>query len=438
MARFLIQVQPDKLAQVQEALIGLRIRPVEKLLDYIVVDIPPELAGEIRALPYVVEVVPEEKVTLLVLTELINKLRPCFPCEGPPVPRFLIEKPKVQIPPEPMPVEKKLERFLELAKNPLTLVQAHIFAIAETRDRWLTGESRKLLGADLAEKEGVKGRGIKVAVIDTGGSPTMPGHYLSLSSRSAVEGQPVPWDENGHSTHVATTISGNAHRIPFGLLKGMGTDIEVGIFKALGYGIGAGTTTSVLRAMMDAFEWGASIINMSLGTTIGPTERHDIERCPQCRACRMLTAQGIIIVVAAGNDGEGYASCPGISPDVITVGAIDRNGNIASFSSRKHPQYIELGKPEVVAPGVYITSSTTGLIALMQAGKDWIGTASISGTSMAAPHVAGWVALVKELYRRYNIELTTPMVKDMLRRYGKPWTPEYGWGVPHWNMAKKR
>jgi subtilisin family serine protease len=186
--------------------------------------------------------------------------------------------------------------------------------------------------------------------------------------------------------------------------------------------------------MMDAFEWGADVISMSLGS---PYDLESPDTIPECRAIRMLTSTGIIVCVANGNDGDGARTVgvPACEPSALSVGAVDMRGELASFSSRG-PTQEDQTKPDVVAPGVNITSSTTGLIALMQAGRDFVGTGSISGTSMATPFVAGWCGLAKQLYRANGIELTTTMVKDMMNKYGRQKDNLYGWGMPRWDYAK--
>jgi len=430
MARYLVQVEPAKIQQVKASLKGINIPVITQAFDYVLIDIPEKVVPKVKALPYVVDVRPEQPVKVFQLPKLLDWL-PALPTEGPPIPRFLISRARAELPVGAIPVEKKLARFIELAKNPFTLAQAFAFAAAETIDRWPTGESRKMLGADVAEAEGAQGKGVKVAVIDTGAAPSLQGHYFSLNSKSSVEGQLIPWDENGHGLWCASCISGSPFQTPFGLLKGVAPDCEVEIFKCLGYGIGAGSNTSVLRAMMDAFEWGANIVSMSLGST---ECQGGCDVCPNCRAVRMLAEQGVLIVVANGNEGEGTQGCPACSPSAISVGAIDKEGKIASFSSRKG---WKADKPNCTAPGVYTTSSSTGLIALMQAGQDFPGTASISGTSMACPHVSGLLALWMQYLKERGITLTPQIAKDIMKRYGQLWTADYGYGVPRYEWVKE-
>jgi intein/homing endonuclease len=149
-------------------------------------------------------------------------------------------------------------------------------------------------------------------------------------------------------------------------------------------------------------------------------------------------AEGII-VHNSGNSGQGYASTPGFCSEAITVGAVDRDLKIARFSSRGHPDYVERGKPEIVAPGVYIraTTATGSLIDVMQ-WMDGVRRASISGTSMSSPHASGVVALWVEYLRGRGVpdrDINVSMVKDIISRYGKPYDPDYGHGVISFEWA---
>jgi len=400
--RYLVQVDPTRTEEVKLALRGVGVSIITQSFDYITIDIPEELVPKIRAISGVVAVTRERVVRIAV-----------------------------------MPVFQKLQKFMELARNPLTLPLAISFSLEADRGkvRWPTYESRRMLGADKAENEGYTGRGVKVAVLDTGiDTPLCPQLPFKFFGRSSVDGMPWENDENGHGTHCATTIAGSVFPTPWGRLMGVAPDAEIGFFKVLGYGMGAGTETSVMRGMMDAFEWGADIISMSLGS---PYSEEHTDRIPECRAVKMLTDQGIIVVVANGNDGPGprTVGVPACSPYALSVGAIDRGGNLADFSSRG-PTQENLIKPDCVAPGVDILSSTCGMIAAMQF-MDGFKLGAISGTSMATPHISGLVALIKQLYRENEVELTTSMLKDILKTYGQPKDSERGWGLLTWDMAKR-
>ncbi len=404
--RYMVRVEPRMAEQVKASLRALGVRPIRQVLDYIVIDVPPELVPKIREITGVIEVVEERTFRIAAV----------------------------------VPVEAKLSKLYRYLVNPLTLPLAlrESLRMDEGKYYWVTSESRKVLGAHEADKLGIQGRGVKVAVLDTGADPTIE-DLLGVFGESTIEAQPVPLDENGHSVHCMSTCCGRGAPDPHGKLLGVAPKASVRAFKCLGFGIGTGSTSDIVEAILKAWQWGAKVINMSLGADIAPGERHDEEKDPICRAIRLVARDGVIVIVAAGNSGEGYASTPGICREAITVGAIDREGYIAEFSSRNHPDYEERQKPEVVAPGVNIhaTTATGSMIDVMQF-MDGIRRACISGTSMATPHVSGVVALWVEYLRRQGVpdsEINVEMVRDIIRRYGKSWDEEYGHGAPRFEWV---
>jgi len=402
--RYIVEIEPGMYEQVRRGLRALGIRIVREIPPYwISIDIPPQLAERVEALPGVVRVSRERVFRIAAF----------------------------------IPVEKKLAQLYGLLVNPLTAPMALMRSAQLDKGKyyWVTSESRKALGAGEADKLGIQGEGVKVAILDTGIDPTVE-DLLGTPSESTMEIQPIPIDLNGHGTHVASTACGRGAWDPHGKLLGVAPRASVFGIKCLGLGIGTGSTSDIVEAILKAWQRGAKIINMSLGSDIQPGERHDEEADPICRAIRLVARDGVVVIVASGNSGEGYASTPGICSDAITVGAIDVEGKIADFSSRKHPDYVDRRKPEVVAPGVNIhaTTATGSLIDVMQF-FDGIRRACISGSSMAAPHVTGIIALWVEYLRKHGVEPDVNMVKDIIRRYGKSWDPVLGHGVPEFSWV---
>jgi intein/homing endonuclease len=322
------------------------------MFDYVTIDIPQEQAERVRAISGVISVAPERPVKALYV---------------------------------PTAIDKKLSEFQRLFfSNPITgPPSAFSYAIKadEGKKRVPTSESRKMIGADIAEQEGITGKGIKVAVLDTGTNYDFlfSGPYHE-GSKSSIEGQPVPLDEVGHGSHVQATISGRPFQTIHGLIKGVAVDAQVAAFKCLGGGLGVGMTSWILRAMADMVEWGADIVNMSLG---GDDE--DYTTSPYHRIISGLTKQGIIFCIAAGNSGPqpNTIGSPGSMPDSLTVGAVSYpDGKICEFSSRG-PTLNGLIKPDCVAPGQDILTTSSGYIAAMQFMDGPPSLAAISGTSMA-------------------------------------------------------
>lgn len=237
----------------------------------------------------------------------------------------------------------------------------------------------------------VTGRGIKVAILDTGIDYTHPdlGGCVGASckvrlGRSFVEGKPSDdfMDRHGHGTHVAGIVAAN------GTLKGVAPDALLYAFKVLD-DTGSGQDSGIIAAMEKAVDPdvdpttddGADVINMSLGG-------YGAANSPLSEAANAAMNAGVMVVVAAGNSGSSYNTIgsPGNAEKVLTVGAIDKQGTIAFFSSRGPVVGANYVKPEVLAPGVDINS--------LKPGNSYT---KLSGTSMATPHVAGAAALMLQL-----------------------------------------
>ena len=224
----------------------------------------------------------------------------------------------------------------------------------------------RLIGQPEA-REHTGGAGISVAVLDTGidyDHPDISPRFTSDKGTVTI-GRGDPLDRNGHGTHVAGTIAG----------KHVGVADEVTLYavKVLN-DYGGGTDGSVMRGIDWAARKGVDIVNMSLG---GPGKT---------RAFQMVIdaahEQGMTLVAAAGNDGREVASYPAAYEHVISVAALDRNKQRAHFSNRHRTL-------DLSAPGVSIYS-------LAPRG----GYATLSGTSMASPHIAGCVALLRSVSER--------------------------------------
>ncbi|MEK7513084.1 MAG: S8 family peptidase, partial [Patescibacteria group bacterium] len=205
---------------------------------------------------------------------------------------------------------------------------------------------------------------IKVAVVDTGISTSHPDLKANVKGGYNAIRPSRGWnDDNGHGSHVAGIIA--ALNNTQGVV-GVGPAIDLYAVKVLNAG-GSGYTSDVIEGIDWAVQHGAQVINLSLGSSQGTQSLHD--------AVTAARSAGVVVVAAAGNSG-GAVIYPAAYPEVIAVSATDQNNNLASFSSRG---------PEVdlAAPGVSVYSTYKS--------KSY---ATLSGTSMASPHVAGTAALV--------------------------------------------
>ncbi|MBI5210682.1 MAG: S8 family peptidase [Elusimicrobia bacterium] len=211
-----------------------------------------------------------------------------------------------------------------------------------------------------------EGKGVKVAVIDTGikaDHPDLNGQVVSgFNAITDSEADGAWTDDNGHGTHVAGTIA--AKRDGKGVV-GVAPQVKLYAVKVLD-AEGSGTISDIVRGIIWAANNNVQVANMSLGSSL-PS---DLMR----RAVRYASGRGMVVVAAAGNSG-GAVGYPAAYPETIAVSASDGDDKLAEFSSRG---------PEVdfVAPGHYIVSTWPNN-----------NTVSLSGTSMAAPHMTGLAAL---------------------------------------------
>ena len=208
-----------------------------------------------------------------------------------------------------------------------------------------------------------RGKGVKLVVIDTGIDMTHPelsgiikGGWNAISTAATFN------DDNGHGTHCAGTIA--AKDDDKGVV-GVAPEIDLYGVKVLDEN-GSGTFDDVIAGMLWAVENKMEIASMSLGANSGNQALED--------AVEAMRKGGVILIAAAGNSG-GSVGYPAAYPGAIAISASDSRDKLASFSSRGP-------SVAVIAPGVAVKSTYMGG-----------GYSSLSGTSMATPHVAGLTAL---------------------------------------------
>ncbi|WP_199240596.1 S8 family peptidase [Kribbella sp. VKM Ac-2500] len=265
---------------------------------------------------------------------------------------------------------------------------------------WLDGKAKATLsdttaqiGAPEVWQGGDTGQDVDVAVLDTGIDAAHPDFGGRIAATASfVPGQDVT-DRHGHGTHVASTIAGTGAASD-GKEKGVAPGADLHIGKVLDDD-GNGQDSWILAGM----EWAArdqhaKVISMSLGS--GPTDGTD----PMSQAVNELSAEtGALFVIAAGNSGpDPYSvSAPGAADAALTVGAVDGADRLASFSSRGPRVGDSALKPDLTAPGVGV------LAARSQYAPEGEGSyLTMSGTSMATPHVAGAAALLAKTHPDWN------------------------------------
>jgi subtilisin family serine protease len=208
-----------------------------------------------------------------------------------------------------------------------------------------------------------QGRGVRVAVIDTGidfNHPDIKSNYAG--GFNALDKKAPPMDDNRHGTHVAGTIAGLWDNKG---VAGVAPQARLYAVKVLNKD-GGGSLTSIIKGLLWCARNDIQLANMSLGSPMGSIFMR--------LAVQYAAKKGVVLIAAAGNN-AGKVGYPAGYDDVIAISASDVKDKMAEFSSRGK-------KVEFIAPGVAVKSSIPG------GGYD-----TFSGTSMATPHVTGLAAL---------------------------------------------
>jgi subtilisin family serine protease len=245
------------------------------------------------------------------------------------------------------------------------------------------------------------GNGIHVAVLDTGFDATHPDFTgRNVTTQSFVPGEP-PQDGHGHGTHCIGTSCGP--RTPStGPRYGIAYEADIFAGKVLS-NAGSGADGGILAGIDWAVANRCAVISMSLGADV--QQAHP----PYSAAGARALAKGSLIVAAAGNNADrrvgnmGFVGAPANSPEIIAVGALEQHLDMAFFSARSLPA--RGGQVDIAGPGFQVTSS-------------WpmpTRYRTISGTSMATPHVAGIAALWAEATGHRGYELWATLCQESQR-----------------------
>jgi len=292
--------------------------------------------------------------------------------------------------------------------------------------RALLDVARPSVNADLPTIQNVTGKGVTIAIVDTGIYPhkDLTGRIKGFQDLTGSKNS--PYDDNGHGTHCAGDAAGDG-AASNGKYKGLAPKSEVVGVKVLNK-TGSGSLSNVMAGVQWCIDnqkrYDIDIMSMSLGgQAVGPTTED-----PMVKIVEKAWDKGIVVLVAAGNEGPDAhtISSPGISPKVITVGAMDdkntysrRDDQVAPFSSRG-PTIDGVSKPDILAPGVNIVSLRSPNSYLDKRLKESrVGTEylAMSGTSMATPICAGMAALILETHP----ELSPDQVKERLLNTAEDW-----------------
>lgn len=285
---------------------------------------------------------------------------------------------------------------------------------------WLDGlrkptldESVRQVGTPTAWRAGHFGVGVKVAVVDTGIDASHPDLADRVVATRNFTGNPDARDVVGHGTHVASTIAGSGE-LWNPQYRGVAPGVRLLDAKVCNP---EGCSESAILAGMDwaAAQLRAKIVNISLGGQDTP------EIDPVEQAVNALTAKyGTLFVVAAGNSGPmpGTVESPGSADAALTVGAVDKSNQLAEFSSRGPRLGGGAIKPDLTAPGVDITAARSKH---GQHGNPGDRYTMLSGTSMAAPHVAGAAAILAGQHPSWTpAQLKSALMASANPRLAKP------------------
>ncbi len=253
-----------------------------------------------------------------------------------------------------------------------------------------TGWAFSKTGLDALKARGLDGRGVTVAIVDTGVDATHPdlqGAHI-VAWKDLAGGKASPYDDEGHGTHVAALVAGQSP------LRGGAPAVNLIVVKVFD-STGNATDQRVADGIQFAVDHGAQVIGLSLGGGSFPLLGTQSEN-----AAKAAVNRGVLVVAAAGNAGpnSGDVSAPADVQGVIAVAAVDEGLRVADFSSRGSdgsplvagiglPRQAPDQKPEIAAPGVKIASAWPNG-----------GYAVASGTSMAVPFVVSALALMLQAH----------------------------------------
>jgi serine protease AprX len=287
----------------------------------------------------------------------------------------------------------------------------------QVRRIWYDAKVRTMLdvaipavGGDKVRNMGFTGKDVTVAVIDTGIAPHPDLMYPKnriVAWNDLVNKHPLPYDDNGHGTHVSGIIAGNgiASR---GKYSGMAPEAKLAEIKALdqdGSGNSSDTISAIEWCIENQKTYNIKAINLSIGAAAQESYLTD----PLCRAVSAAWNKGLTVCAAAGNGGPNprTINTPAINPDAISVGNLDTKGtadvsdDVINESSGRGPTVDNIIKPDLLAPGTNIYSL-----------RPFQGYRSLSGTSMSTPMVTGAVAQILQKWP----DLKPHQIKNLLKK----------------------
>lgn len=372
---------------------------------------------------------------------------------------------KVQIIVHCMEYEKRqqiMERVGHI-KYKLPMINAYVIEVEETQlnyiksleglisvelDTHITAQMNRvgeIIESDWAHEHGYLGKGVGVAVVDTGialHKDFIEGGNRVVAFEDFINKRKDPYDDNGHGTHVAGIIGGNGYSSK-GKYTGVAPQCNFIGVKVLDYR-GDGNISDVLAGLQwiidNRKKYNIRIVNISVGTS---SKDNLDENSLLVQGVNAVWDNGIIVVVAAGNNGPSpmSISTPGISRKVITVGSSDDNVSVEVFGNRtkdysgRGPTPYCIKKPDIVAPGSNIISCNISRLLSRGRGGPQLSANEApmmytikSGTSMATPVVSGAIALLLAARPQLNNREVKLKLRSSAVDLGQHWEKQ-GWGL---------
>lgn len=267
--------------------------------------------------------------------------------------------------------------------------------------------------------QGFKGKGVGIAVLDTGIAPHPDLASRIVAFKDFVNGKEQPYDDRGHGTHVAGIAAGNGSA-SHGKYTGAAPEASLVGVKVMN-AQGEGQLSDIIQGLQWAIEnreqYNIRVVNMSLGARPSVPVKDD----PLAQAALKATQAGLLVVAAAGNKGPypGTIDTPATSPAVLSVGATVDYGTpdisddkVAWYSGSGPTSFDNRVKPDVVAPG-------TNIVCADATGGWYVRD---TGTSMATPLVAGAAALMLQARPDLRPDEVQALMRDTaqkIRSYGE-------------------
>lgn len=276
------------------------------------------------------------------------------------------------------------------------------------------------------------GKGITIAVLDTGVSPHPDLKEKILDFKDFVNGKETPYDDSGHGTHVCGIACGDGFASN-GIYKGIAPEANLVVGKILdknGDGVMENMVEAILWVLQNIEKYNIRILNISVGVGKMLNNLKEEKLKEKLESAWM---KGLLVVCAAGNNGPAQNSLSEIGKSnlLITVGChdgeffVEKKNRCAAYCARGSI-YDTVRKPDIVAPGTEIVSCN----------KDWKESRgrytnayiAKSGTSMATPIVSGALALLMEKYPTYDNETAKSRLLYSAKDLKEPWYMQ-GWGM---------